>query len=111
MIQSILNLLKAVFGSLKSRNQLVLENLLLRQRLLVVRRAAPKPKFKSYNRLLFTGLSRTYRNWKDALIIVKPETVIKWHKTGFRLFWKWKSRNRTGRRRKDAEIRNLIRSM
>ena len=56
-------------------------------------------------------LSQTCRNWKDELIIVKPETVIKWHKSGFKLSWKWKSHIRLGRPKTDLEIRNLIRNM
>ncbi len=97
MIQTILEILRAIVGRLKSRPQLALENLLLRQQLIILERTAPKPKFKNSDRLLFARLSQTCWSWKDILIIVKPDTVIKWHMAGFKLFWKWKSRNRTGR--------------
>jgi len=108
MINTIINLLNAALGSLKNQRRLTLENLLLRQQLIVLRRGTQKPRFKNADRLLFAWLSQTCRTWKDALIIVKPETIIKWHNAGFRLFWRWKSPARTGRRRKDAEIRALI---
>jgi len=111
MTQTILNILKALLGYLKSHEQLVQENLELRQQIIVLQRSVQKPKFKNADRILFAWLSQNCRTWKDALIIVKPETVIKWHRAGFRLFWKWKSRARRGRRRKDAVIRALIRRM
>jgi len=111
MIQTILNLLKTFAGSLKSRQQLMLEMLLLKQQIIVLKRTTPKPKLRNADRILFAWLSQICQNWKDNLIIVKPETVIKWHKAGFKIFWKWKSRNLTGRPKKDAELRNLIRTM
>jgi len=111
MIQTILNILKAALGSLKNQRQLTLENLLLRQQIIVLQRTASKPKFKNSDRRVFAWLSKKVQSWKDILIIVKPETVIKWHKASFKLFWRWKSRVRSGRRRKDAEIRALIRKM
>jgi len=101
MSQTILNLLRTTLGSLKSRQQLLLEILLLKQQLIVLLRHAPKPKFKNSDRLLFAWLSQSCQNWKNFIIIVKPETVIKWHKAGFKIFWKWKSRLRTEIRRKD----------
>jgi len=62
--------------------------------------------------LFWIFLSRYWKNWKDAVIIVKPETVIGWHRKGFKLFWTWKSRKRgPGRPKISIEIRNLIKTM
>ncbi|TFH32924.1 MAG: hypothetical protein E4H00_00190 [Myxococcales bacterium] len=60
-------------------------------------------------RLLYALFCRLWPDWQNALILVKSETVIGWHRKGFELFWTWKSRNKGGRRRIDAEIRTLIR--
>jgi len=61
--------------------------------------------------MLWTGLSRAWRSWRSALVIVKPETVISWHRRGFRLYWTWKSRRRTGRPGVPLEVRALIREL
>jgi putative transposase len=63
------------------------------------------------NRWLWAGLSRAWTGWRTALVIVKPETVVAWHRQGFRVFWTWKSRGRTGRPPVAADIRALIRTM
>jgi len=62
-------------------------------------------------RWLWTWLSRSWPAWRTALVIVKPETVIAWHRQGFRLFWTWKSRRRIGRPTVSADVRALIRTM
>jgi len=111
MLITILNILKALLGYFKSHEQLVQENLMLRQQVIILERTVKKPKLRNSDRFLLAWISQTCLTWKNALIIVKPETVIKWHRAGFRLFWKWKSRVRIGRRRKNAEIRDLIRKM
>src|SRR5262245_26918253 len=67
------------------------------------------PTPRQRDRLLWVCLSRLWRGWRDALIIVKPDTVIKWHREGFRLFWRWKSKAPIGRPPIDKEIRKLIR--
>src|SRR6266403_1514936 len=61
--------------------------------------------------LVWVWLSRVWSNWRSALRIVKPETVIAWHRQGFRLYWKWKSRVRHGRPSVPTEIQNLIQKM
>jgi transposase InsO family protein len=96
----------------KSQAQLEAENLALRQQINVLRRKAPR-------RLWFTGLDRAILvslyhlapQTLDALAIVRPQTVISWHRHGFRAFWRWKSWSRGGRPKTPAEIRNLIRDM
>ena len=112
MLKSIIQFANAILGSFKSRQQLGLEILLLRQQLIVLQRKQKRPHFQNSDRILFVLISKLLSRWKDALLIVKPETVIRWHKKGFKLFWRWKSRPRNaGRNRIDPEIRNLIRDM
>src|SRR6202022_2792337 len=88
------------------------EILTLRHQLNVLRRKAPKRlAFSNFDRLVFTSRYRIAPGVLDALVIVKPETVIRWHRAGFRLFWRWKSRTRGGRPMVPMEIRRLIRDM
>src|ERR1700731_3613141 len=89
---------RAVIGLFRSRASLEAEILTLRHQLNVLRRKAPKRlAFSNFDRLVFTSLYRIAPGVLDALVIVKPETVIRWHRAGFRLFWRWKSRTRGGR--------------
>jgi hypothetical protein len=92
-------------------SQLVLENLALRQQLAVLRRSAPRPRLRPCDRVFWVWLSRWWAGWKDALVIVSPATVVGWHRQGFRLWWRWKSRGRPGRPRVDPELRRLIRRL
>ncbi len=105
--------LRNIFRMLFSpRLELLAENLALRQQLAVLNRTAKRPKLQSKDRLFWATLSSLWKNWRSALIIVKPDTVIRWHREGFRLYWRWKSKARnSGRPRVDAEIRELIREM
>jgi len=110
---SICKVLFLLFRSLfVSRNNLVLENLALRQQLTVQQRTIKRPKLKRKDRIFWAWLSRIWPQWKSALIVVKPETVIKWHRQGFKLYWRWKSRSsKVGRPIISKEIRDLIRQM
>src|SRR5499433_1438233 len=92
-----------------SRISLATEILVLRQQLLILNRAVKRPKLRRRDRLFWVCLSRLWKDWRDALIIVKPDTVIKWHREGFRLYWRWKSKAPIGRPAIDKEIRELIR--
>jgi transposase InsO family protein len=84
----------------------------LRQQITVVRRTAPKrPRFSSIDRLIFVGLYRLFPNVGDALAILKPDTVIRWHRAGFRAYWRWKSGLRGGRPKVSPETRRLLRGM
>ena len=98
---------------LRSRAALLLENLALRHQIGVLQRSAAKrPKLTSGDRLLWICLSRLWRDWRSALAIVKPETVLAWHGAGFRLFWTWKvRRGQPGRPVISREVRDLIRKM
>ena len=99
-------------GLFVSRSNLILENLALRQQLTVQQRTIKRPKLKRKDRIFWAWLSRIWPQWKSALIVVKPETVIKWHRRGFKLYWRWKSRpSKVGRPRISKEIRDLIRQI
>jgi hypothetical protein len=92
--------------------EIALENLALRQQLIVFKRHCPRPRLRKADRLFWLCLSNTWKDWRRALIIVKPETVVSWHRKGFRLFWTWISRSkRSGRPETSPEIRGLIRKM
>jgi hypothetical protein len=93
-----------------TRHRLALEAAALRQQLAVFKRKQPRPRLGRMDRLFWTMLRRVYSGWTDALIIVKPETVVSWHRAGFRLLWRWRSRQ-FGRPKVTREIRDLIRRM
>jgi hypothetical protein len=102
----------ALVGLFQSRVSLEAEILALRHRLNVLRRKSPKKLiFTSMDRLVFAGLYRLAPGVLDALKIVTPETVIRWHRTGFRAYWRWKSRPRGGRPKTLLGIRHVIREM
>jgi hypothetical protein len=99
----------AIIGLLRSRAALQAEILILRHQLIVLRRKSSKRlSFNNIDRLMFVGLYRLAPELLDALKIVKPETVIRWHRAGFRAYWRWKSRSHGGRPRTSAEVRRLI---
>jgi putative transposase len=94
------------------RSQLVLENLALRQQLAVLSRQRPRPPLRRIDRLCWVFLARFYSDWRSALVVVQPETVVRWHQQGFRLWWRWKSRTkRVGRPPLAKEIQALIQRM
>ena len=96
----------------RSRASLEAEILILRHQLNIQRRHVPKRvAFSDMDRLIFVGLYRLAPNAIKALTIVKFDTVIRWHRAGFRSYWRWKSRNRCGRPTVALEIRRLIREM
>jgi putative transposase len=98
-------------GLLAGRAALAAENLALRQQLAVLRRATPRPKLRRRDRLFWAALSRLWHGWRTALALVKPATVLRWHRRGFRLFWRWKSCGKSGRPPLAAAMRALIRRM
>ncbi len=97
--------LRALF---RSRFEIAIENVALRQQLAVMKQSRGRPRLRGSDRLFWVLLRRVWSGWTGTLIIVKPETVIRWHRAGFRTYWRWKSR-RAGRPRSDREIRELIR--
>ena len=112
MVDVLILLWTALTCLFRSRVRLEAEILVLRQQINVLRRKSPKRfVFGNFDRLLFVGLYRLVPGIVDALAIVRPETVIRCHRAGFRSFWRWKSRRRGGRPRVPLEIRRLIRDM
>jgi transposase InsO family protein len=101
-----------VVSPFKTRARLEAEIILLRHQVNVLRRRLPpKPKLTVADRLLFVWLYRLFPSVLAAIAIVQPETIIRWHRTGFRLYWRWKSRSRGGRPKVPLEIQRLIREM
>ena len=76
----------------KSKKELIAENILLRQQLIVLNRQVKKPEFKPLDRLIFVVLASFVKDWKQTLLILKPDTLLCWHRQGFKLFWKFKSK-------------------
>jgi hypothetical protein len=90
----------------------VLENLALRHQLAVLQRTAPRPRLRPSDRVFWVLLARLWHGWAEVVAIVQPETVIRWQRTGFRLFWTWKSRRPgPGRPAVAPDVRALIRTM
>jgi hypothetical protein len=101
-----------VAGLFRSRASLEAEILVLRHQLNVLRRKSPRRVvFSGFDRMVLAGLYALTPSILDALQIVKPDTVVRWHHAGFRAYWRWKSRSRGGRPSTPAEIRQLIRKM
>jgi putative transposase len=96
--------------SLRSRRRLLIENLALRQQLTVLERKHPKPRLGIVDKLFWVLASRFWSDWKKSLLVVTPETVVRWHRAGFRLYWNFisKLRKRVGRKRLSKEVRELI---
>ena len=107
-------MLSLFFGLLarcaSSHRNLLLENLALRQQLTVLGARHPHPRLPAPDKLFWVILRRLWSGWKQALILVEPETVVRWHRAGFKLYWKWLSRHRSprGRRCVRTELRDLI---
>src|SRR5262245_58668161 len=98
MFQLIFSLLQSLRFCLRTRADMEIEILALRHQVTVLRRSVHRPKLYSADRWVWILLSRVWGNWRSALAIVQPETVLNWHRQGFRLYWAWKSRHRSGRR-------------
>jgi len=108
------SVIRLLFETLKfifmTKQGLILENLMLRQQLNIYKRKNKKPKLKNIDRIILVWISRIFSDWKSALVVVKVSTLIGWHKKGFKLYWKRKSR-RVGRPNIDWELIKLIRRM
>ena len=102
----------ALISAFKARRKLALENVALRQQLAVLRRSVKRTRLSKVDRGFWVLLRRIWTDWESVLVIVKPETVVRWHRCGFRRYWAWKSRRRRpGRLGVAPEIRELIRNM
>ena len=113
MLSALSAFLATLFSFFRSRTALQVEILALRHQIGVLRRSARKrPKLTVADRVFWAWLSGAWAGWRSVLVIVKPQTVIAWHRQGFRLFWTWKVRHgQTGRPPVSQEVRDLIRTM
>jgi len=102
-------LLDAIRVFFRSRGDTALEVLTLRQQVAVLKRNRPRPRLNRWDRFSWTALRRVWPCCSDILVIVKPETVIGWHRAGFRLYWRWRSRPQGGRPKITDETGALIR--
>jgi putative transposase len=108
----VVSLLHSLRLLVRSQAALHLEIIALRHQLAVVNRSRrQRLRLTSADRMLWAWLSRSWCGWRSAIHIVKPETVIAWHRRGFRLFWTWKSRRRIGRKAVPHDVRALIREI
>ena len=107
------SLVPALISAFKARRKLALENVALRQQLAVLRRSVKRTRLSNVDCGFWVLLRRIWTDWESVLVIVKPETVVRWHRCGFRRYWAWKSRRRRpGRPGVVApEIHELIRNM
>ena len=105
-------LLGYIWSCFQSHERLKVEIVVLRHQLNVLRRKTPKrPKVSNSDRVLLVWLYRLFPGVAGAVTIIRPETVIGWHRAGFRALWRWKSRYRGGRPKVDRELRDLIHRM
>ena len=102
-------LLSCTVAFFRSRNQQAIVELALRQQLATYGQKKTKPKLTPLDRIFWIALFRFWPRWRDTLVIVKPDTVLRWHRTGFRLYWRWISKRGPGRPRITEEVRELVR--
>src|SRR5271154_3446891 len=106
--------LKLILGTIRrllcTRHSLLLENLVLRQQLAVFKRRHPRPQLSLTDKLFWIAAHQLWPDWKKFLVVVLPETVVRWHQAGFQLYWRFISRfhGQVGRKRISKEIRDLI---
>jgi len=111
MFWFLVSLIRFLISPLEVR-EVTVENLALRQQLAVMKRQCPRPRLRKTDRLFWVWLSRVCRDWRKLLVIVRPETVVAWHRQGFRLYWRWISRKKpSGRPGVSPEVRALVRKM
>ncbi len=110
MIRCLAYAFKAIF---KSRTRLVAENLCLRQQLVVLKRRQIRPRLRDSDRRFWVLACQWFSGWRRSLIVVRPDTVVGWHRKGWKAYWRWRSRRPagTGRRKIEPELRELIRRM
>jgi putative transposase len=102
------SLLSFCLGYFKSRTQLQLEILFLRKQLSILTRKSHRPRLRPSDKFFFSVFTNIFISWKSSLLIIKPETVIRWHQQGFKLYWTWKSRSTLGRPKIAREQIDLI---
>src|SRR5580698_6489753 len=110
IVTSLRHFLGWVVGVFRSRKDLILENLALRQQLLALHAKRPRRRLTTQHKLFWIALKTFWSGWTEPLVLVTPRTVVRWHRAGFRFYWTWVSRGRgaRGRRRVSKEVRALI---
>ncbi|MDP8923702.1 MAG: integrase core domain-containing protein [Chloroflexota bacterium] len=109
MLEYLLLLVNLSRALVRSRSDLVAENLLLRQQLAVLTRpTGPRSRLRIRDKLFWIVARWLWRDWRRHVVVVRPETVIRWHRRGWRLLWRWKSRAKGGRPRLGGDVRDLI---
>src|SRR5689334_19589243 len=111
MIRWLAIVLRTLRSAVRTHRELALENLALRQQLAVWKARQPRPRLTEIDRIFWVLLSKLWTSWRHSLLVVQPQTVIGWQRRGFRRYWAWKSRRRSGRPVIDTELRDLIRRM
>ena len=112
MLEYLLLVQALLRAALRDRAGLVAENLVLRHQLAVLSRPTrQRPRLNTRDKLLWVLIRWLWRDWRRHLVLVRPETVVGWHRRGWQLFWRWRSRARGGRPRLGAEVRELIATM
>ena len=110
MIRALLSSFAVCLSITRSRHALALENLALRQQLALLKRSVKQPKVSTADRFFWIAFARYVDDWRHFLFALHPDTIVRWHRAGFRRYWTWKSR-RQGRPPIDSELRSIIRSM
>jgi putative transposase len=112
MLEYLFLLLSLMRATMRDREALVAENLLLRHQLAVLTRPTRKrPRLRARDKLFWVVVRALRRDWRRQLVLVRPESVIRWHRQAWRLLWRWRSRGPIGRPRLSAEVRELIVTM
>lgn len=101
---------RTLMSAMRTHRALTIENLVLRQQVAVLKKSNPRPRLTDADRVFWAALSSLWSDWRESLQMVRPETVLRWHRHGFRYYWRWKSRG-WGHPKIDPEIRLLIRRM
>ncbi len=109
MLEYLILLLGLLRAMLRSRTDLVAENLLLRQQLTVLSRPTRKrPRLRTWDKLFWVLIRALRRDWRQHLVLVRPDTVVRWQRHAWKVFWRWRSRGPLGRPHLSADVRELI---
>ena len=108
MLELLFLCIRSLLVGFRSRRELALENIVLRHQLQVALRTNPTPRLRPLDRVLWVWIDRLWPASRRHLLIVRPETVLRWHRKGWRLYWTWRSRGRIGRPHLSAEVKDLI---
>ena len=111
MVRMLKSLFLFLRKSFTTKSQLILENLFLIKQLEIYYWTDPKLKINRTDRMFFSFMKNLLSNWKERIFIVKPDTIIKWHRTAFKFYWRWKSKLKGGRPKITREVINLVKQM